>query len=152
MTPEKNAELRKEFHISGGCLCGSIRYEIQGTPGPIVNCHCSKCRSFHGHHVAYSGVKQEQLTFLSKQGLQWFRSITDETPNVYRGFCQKCGSSLFWHPRDSGAIWVTLGSMENPPQLKTLAHVWVSQKGDYYTIKDDIPQFEQGLPGEFRYW
>jgi len=152
MTTGKEAEANKEGILSGGCLCGSVRYAIKGTPGPILNCHCSKCRRFHGHYVAYSGVKEDALTFLSKDGLQWFRSETDETPNVHRGFCQKCGTSLFWHPRDSDSIWVTLGSMDNPPQLKTLAHVWVSQKGDCYTIADEIPQFAEGLPSEFRYW
>lgn len=152
MVTGKEAGETEDEIIAGGCLCGAIRYEIQGAAGPILTCHCSKCRTFHGHCVSYSGVKEGDLIFRCKEGLQWFRSTTDETPNVHRGFCQKCGSSLFWYPRDSGSIWVTLGSMENPPELKNLGHVWVSQKADYYTIEDDLPQFAEEFPEEFQYW
>lgn len=137
--------------VTGGCLCGAVRYEIVGDPGGILNCHCSKCRRFHGHYGVYSGVITDQLHILEKSGLRWFKSETDETPNVHRGFCKECGSSLFWHPRDSRHIWVALGSMEKPPKLKTLGHVWISQMADYYTIEDNLPKYEKGWPEEMDY-
>lgn len=129
---------------TGGCLCGAVRYEIHGDLRGIVNCHCSKCRRFHGNFGAYSSIKMENLAFIEKRGLKWYRSITDETPNVYRGFCAECGSSLFWHPRDLEFIAVAAGSLDDPADLRTIGHVWISQKSDYYEIQDDLPQFEKG--------
>lgn len=129
---------------SGGCLCGAVRYKITGDARGVVNCHCSKCRRFHGNFGAYTSVALEQLVFVEQRGLKWFHSPTDETPNVHRGFCEVCGSSLFWHPRDREKIAVAAGSLDEPTDLETIGHVWISQIGDYYEIRDDHPKFEKG--------
>ena len=134
--------------VTGGCLCGAVRYEIRGPLRNIINCHCSKCRRFHGHAGAYTSVKREHLVLLKADGLKWFRSVTDETPHVHRGFCRDCGSSLFLDPRGGGTnIAVAAGSLDAPAGLKTIGHVWVSQKADYYDITDGLPQFEQSHGG-----
>jgi hypothetical protein len=86
----------------------------------------------------------DDLKFVEEDGLKWFRSIADETPNVYRGFCDQCGSSLFWDPRGEDRIAVAAGSLDEPTGLKSLGHSWVTQKGDYYEISDDLPKYVQG--------
>jgi hypothetical protein len=68
----------------------------------------------------------------------------DETPDVHWGFYSECGSSLFWHPRGQGRIAVSAGSLDEPPHLQTIGHVWISQISDYYKINDDLPKFEKG--------
>ncbi len=112
----------------------------------VVNCHCSKCRRFHGHVGAYTITDRENLILVRSDTLKWFRSTTDETPNVYRGFCKQCGSSLFWDPRDKARISIAAGSLDGPTDVKTIAHVWVSQMGDYYKISDDLPQYKERFP------
>lgn len=128
---------------TGGCLCGAVRYEIRGPLRGVVNCHCSKCRRFHGNFGAYTSVLRQELVLLQDQSLKWFKSTTDETPNVHRGFCSECGSSLFWHPKDQEKIAVAAGSLDDPTNLQTIGHIWISQIGDYYQITDELPQFEQ---------
>jgi len=128
---------------TGGCLCGAVRYRIIGKMRGVVNCHCSKCRRFHGNFAAYAGTTPENLELVEERGLKWFRSVTDETPNVCRGFCSECGSSLFWHPRGEDRIAVAAGSLDEPTGMHLIGHVWVCQKGDYYEIGDDLPQFDQ---------
>jgi hypothetical protein len=88
------------------------------------------------------------LVMTRTDGLKWYRSISDETPNVYRGFCQECGSSLFWDSRSKTNISIAAGSLDPPTHLNTVRHVWVSQKGDYYTITDDFPQHDEGFDRE----
>lgn len=131
---------------TGGCLCGAVRYRILGELRDIVNCHCSKCRRFHGNYGAYTSVALQRLKIVEEWGLKWFKSATDETPNVQWGFCTECGSSIFWHPRDRGRISVAAGSLDEPTHLKTISHIWISQIGDYYSIPDDLPRHEKGLP------
>ena len=139
-----NAKPEKPVKTTGGCLCGAVRYEINDKLRGIVNCHCSKCRKFHGNFGAYTSIQYTSLALLEQQSLKWYKSITDETPNVYRGFCAECGSSLFWYPRNQERIAVAAGSLDDPIKLKTIGHVWVSQISDYYQINDDLPKYEKG--------
>jgi hypothetical protein len=138
-----NIKDNNTIQATGGCLCGAVRYEIHGELLSVLNCHCSKCRRFNGHIGAYTATHRDNLIMTRNDGLKWYQSILDETPNVYRGFCKECGSSLFWDPRESDNISITAGSIDEPTNLKTTDHVWVSQKADYYKIDDDLPQHKE---------
>jgi hypothetical protein len=136
-------------NAAGGCLCGAVRYEARGALRGVINCHCSKCRRTHGHTAAYTSVRREDLVLIRQDGLEWYRSLTDDTPNVHRGFCKKCGSSLFWDPKGIGDnIAISAGTLDAPTGLTTIGHVWVSQAGDYYEITDDLPKFDESHEGQ----
>jgi hypothetical protein len=137
MKPEPE-ELRSV--ATGGCLCGAVRFEVRGLLMEVINCHCSKCRRFHGHVGAYTAIDRENLVLIRSKALKWYRSTQDETPNVHRGFCRECGSSLFWDPKGKPRISIAAGSLDEPTGLKTEGHVWVSQKSDYYDISDRLIQ------------
>jgi hypothetical protein len=87
---------------------------------------------------------KSNLKLVEEGGLKWFRSVSDETPDVYRGFCDQCGSSLFWDPRAEERIAVAAGSLDEPTGLKSLGHSWTTQKADYYDIIDDLPKYFEG--------
>jgi hypothetical protein len=131
---------KSEIKAAGGCLCGAVRYEVHGELLQVINCHCSKCRRFHGHVGAYTATRRENLILVKPDGLKWYRSVLDETPDVYRGFCRECGSSLFWDPRGKQNISIAAGSLDPPTTLSTERHVWLSQKPDYYALTDNLPQ------------
>ncbi len=135
---------KDQIKATGGCLCGAVTYRINGALRGIINCHCSKCRRFHGNFGAYTSVAFKDLAFVEDRGLKWYASVTDETPNVYRGFCAECGASLFWHPRDRDVISIAAGSLDEPTGLQTIGHVWTSQIADYYEILDSLPRYEKG--------
>ncbi len=134
---------RSKAVATGGCLCGGVRFEVRDGLLDVVNCHCSKCRRFHGHVGAYTATDRENLVLVQSETLKWFRSTTDETPNVHRGFCGNCGSSLFWDPRGKPRISIAAGAIDAPTGLTTTGHVWVSQKGDYYKIIDELIQHDE---------
>jgi len=134
---------QSKIAATGGCLCGGVRFEIHGQLMDVINCHCSKCRRFHGHVGAYTATDRENLVLVQSDTLKWFRSPTDETPNVHRGFCGQCGSSLFWDPRDKPRISIAAGALDASTGLATTGHVWVSQMGDYYDITDDLIQHDE---------
>ena len=127
----------------GSCLCGQVQFEIRGELRDIVNCHCSKCRKFHGNYGAYTSVEVENLTITEQKKLKWYESPADETANVRRGFCSDCGSSLFWHPKDRPTIAIAAGSFDSPISLNTKGHIWCSQLPGYYQIEDDLPRFDE---------
>lgn len=131
--------------LSGGCLCGGVRYRLTGPRRDVIICHCENCRRTHGHFAAYTSVSQTDLEFDDQETLQWFHDVS---PDAYRGFCNRCGASLFWDARDGrGKISVAAGSLDNGRELKVIGHVFVSEAGEYYEINDGLPRFETGSAG-----
>jgi len=131
--------------LSGGCLCGGLRYEITGPRRNVVNCHCENCRRTHGNFAAYTSLHRSDLRLTGQRTLQWYH---DRSPNAYRGFCNRCGASLFWDARDGrDRIAVAAGSLDDSAALKTIGHIYVSEAGQYYEINDGLPQFECGSNG-----
>ena len=136
------------LRAAGGCLCGGVRYEVHGTLYNVINCHCSKCRRIHGHVSAHASSSREDLIIVEERGLKWYRSVQDETPDVYRGFCKECGGSLFWDPRGDDKIYISAGTLDQPTGLKTVGHIWLSQAGDYYELTDNLEQYESDSSGD----
>ena len=132
--------------FTGGCLCGGVRYRIDGDCRDIICCHCENCRRTHGHVAAYAALDQSALTLVSAHTLQWFH---DASPDTYRGFCNHCGASLFWDARDGRKrISVAAGSLDDSGSLQTIGHVFVAEAGSYYEISDGLPRYDQGNAGE----
>ncbi len=137
---------RNQQDINGGCLCGDVRYQIHGSRRDIVDCHCENCRRTHGHVAAYTAVNKEDLTLVSQLSLKWYH---DSSPDTYRGFCSRCGASLFWDSRSgNNRISISAGSLDTGHGLKTIGHVYVAEAGEYYQISDDLPQFEYSNQGK----
>ena len=131
--------------LSGGCLCGGVRYRLTGPRRDVIVCHCENCRRTHGHVAAYTSVARGDLQLTDEQTLQWFH---DRSPDTYRGFCNRCGASLFWDARDGkNKISVAAGTLDDASSLKTIGHVYVAEAGGYYEIEDGLPQFETSNAG-----
>jgi len=121
--------------LQGQCLCGSIRYHVQGLSESFSVCHCSQCRRQSGHQWASAQCKDDDL-IITGDTLSWYRS----SPTAKRGFCSACGSFLFWALDGEGKTSFSLGSLNSPTGLRLEKHIFVADKGDYYAITDDLPQ------------
>ncbi len=130
---------------TGGCLCGSVRYEIRSPLRDVVNCHCSMCQRLHGGFGPHSKAKKADITITKDDGLAWYES----SEVARRGFCCKCGSSLFWDPFEQDSTGIVAGSLDSPTSLKTIGHIFVREKADFYEIADGLPQFEGSSEGAF---
>jgi hypothetical protein len=144
---EMGTNQANSLRAAGGCLCGAVKYEVHGRLFNVIICHCSKCRRIHGHVSAYTSSKRTDLKLLEDRGLEWYRSVQDETPDVYRGFCRECGGNLFWDPRGDEHIYISAGTLDQPTGLRTVGHIWLSQTGDYYEVTDDLEKYEQDSGG-----
>ncbi len=69
--------------------------------------------------------------------LQWYRSSSEAD----RGFCDRCGASVFWRPQHGRHIAIMAGTIDNPTGLNEIQHVFVAEAGDYYSIHDDLPKY-----------
>ena len=132
---------------TGGCLCGGVRYRITGPCRDVILCHCENCRRTHGHVAAYTAVAKPQLELLAEETLAWYH---DASPDTQRGFCRRCGASLFWDADDgAGRISVAAGSLDDSRGLKTVGHIFLAEAGKYYAVDDRLPRFPRGSGGAF---
>ncbi len=126
----------------GGCLCGAVRFELNGKLSGVTYCHCSMCRRWHGHIGGYTAVDRAGLVLLEARGLAWHAS----SPKVRRGFCSECGSSLFFEQADLPRVAVCAGSLDEPTGLVSRAHIFAASKGDYYALPEDGLRRIDGAP------
>lgn len=126
---------------TGGCLCGEVRYELDGTLEPVVACHCSQCRRTSGHFAAFASAERARVAVTGE--VAWFFSTPGE---VRRGFCAACGSTLFWDRIGGDKLDIAAGTLDSPTGLETACHIYVADKSDYYEIADGLPQHPAWYP------
>jgi len=133
--------------ISGRCLCGGVRFEIDGPIGPPVYCHCSVCRRANGSAFA-ANASIERSAFRMLDGAALIREF-ESSPNKQRAFCSRCGSPIYaTMPDDPGVLRIRLGTLDQDPGERPRAHVWVGSKAPWHEIGDSLPQFPEGTRGK----
>lgn len=125
--------------IRGSCLCGSIRYEINGALGPASHCHCTMCRKAHGSAFGtYSRVQRKDFTLLSGEAdIASYLS----SPGVSRTFCRSCGSTLqFVRATRPDTFALALGTLDDDPGIRPVMHIHIEGKAPWFDIGDGLPQ------------
>lgn len=122
--------------LHGSCLCGRVRFAVDGPFAPPDACHCTQCRKWSGHVFASTDAPRESVRVEGAEHVEWYAS----SPRVRRGFCRTCGASLFWDPVASARIGIAMGAFDGPTPLPLAMHIFVAEKGDYYAIADALPQ------------
>ena len=125
--------------LTGGCLCGGVRYRLNGPVRPVVACHCVQCRRSSGHYAAATRTRLSDFVLEAGDSLRWYES----SPGIHRGFCGTCGSSLFWQRSADDAISVQAGTLDGPTDLELIQHIYTAYAGDYYRIDPAQPQSEE---------
>jgi len=126
----------------GHCLCGAVRYEVEGPFASMMNCHCSMCRKSHGAPFA---------TFVSAP-LAGFRWVSGEdsisTYSGSRSFCKVCGAVTPVFMQEMGLVLCPAGNLDGDLGIKPQAHLFVGSKASWYSITDSLPQHVE-FPPEF---
>ena len=119
---------------TGRCLCGDITFRVNTAPTGASVCHCGQCRKQSGHLWASAQAPVSEVEINGP--VHWYASsgIAD------RGFCPRCGSFLFWKAHDEDMISFALGALDEPTGIVLEKHIFTADKGDYYEIKDGLPQ------------
>ena len=132
--------------FSGGCLCGSIKYEVVSDPVRMVNCHCDDCRKNTG--AAFSTnifVKADDINIL--QGTtNRFEHIADSGNTRVKEFCGNCGSPLFGHgPSRPGMKSVKVGTIDDASFAEPTANLYVLRALPCSHVSDELDNHD-GMP------
>tara|TARA_B100000029_G_C17126882_1_gene797285 strand:+ start:275 stop:685 length:411 start_codon:yes stop_codon:yes gene_type:complete len=119
------------------CLCGGIKLRIYGKLRHVSNCHCKQCMKTHGNFAAYTSCSEDQIKFINKKTLKWFKSSNF----AKRGFCNKCGASIFYKKNKTSKISISAGMFNNPTKLKTKNNIFIKNKLDYYKLDSRLTSY-----------
>ncbi len=126
--------------LTGSCFCRAVRYCVPDAFQYALNCHCSNCRRTTGAAFKpFAGIERGQLT------------ITDGATNLliygdekgHDAHCKGCGSLLYSVVRDGAFVHVAMGTLVDAPSIRPRAHIFVGSKAPWFTITDDLPQFDE---------
>jgi hypothetical protein len=117
---------------TGGCLCGAVRYTVEGEPFHVGRCHCGDCRKRSGSAYTIYG--------------QWPPSAFEVTGEyaTYDGdsFCPRCGSRLFL--LDPEGVEIQLGSLDDAPfELRPEAEIWIKRREPWMHEIEGAAQYEE---------
>ena len=131
--------------IEGGCLCGEVRYRIQGEPLISGTCQCRSCRKASAAAmVPWIHLNLENFSFTAGQPVSF-----NSSPSDTRTFCGRCGTPLtYWKTSYERTIDVTTCSLDDPEAFPPVGHVWTSHKLSWVKLADGLPCFEEGPPSE----
>jgi hypothetical protein len=122
-TPEKASERT----LAGKCLCGAVHYAVLDEFVYAANCHCSVCRRATGSTFKpFAGIERDKLSIT--KGSDSIMVFGDENGNDTR--CKVCGSFLY-------------SVVVDDPTIRPTQHIFVGSKARWFTITDDLPQYEE---------
>jgi hypothetical protein len=131
--------------VTGGCLCGAVRYELTGAPVWAHHCHCSRCRRITGSAFA-SNLFAARDALRYTRGESHLRSYkVPEAERFTHVFCDVCGSSLPFVNESLGLVGIPMGSLDGDPGIAPRAHIFVDSKAPWFTITDRLPQHPTAL-------
>jgi hypothetical protein len=130
----------------GSCLCGEVRFVVEGTPITTRNCHCSRCRlaraAAHGANLVttHDGIRvthgAERIASYKLPDAQFFTQT----------FCRTCGGKTARFDAGRGIAIAPLGALDDDPGTRPDMHMYVASKAPWFAITDALPQHAEGVP------
>lgn len=126
----------------GACLCGAVRFRLEGAPIWVGHCHCESCRRNTGSLIAtFVGFKQNQITYTQGE-----RRIYVSSPGVRRGFCGECGTPLSYETDNfPDEIHLYICTLDDPERFIPQFHIFYAEHISWFIVADDLPRH----PGTF---
>lgn len=133
-----------EGKITGGCLCGAIRYEADEPPFWTGYCHCRMCQRAYGNAFGLFADFRKNVFRFTQGGPKTYKS----SAWVERGFCGNCGTPLTFRyleplirsERRLGLIGISLGSLDHPEDVHPTEHGYVDSQLPWLSIEDGLPR------------
>ncbi|ABC31038.1 uncharacterized conserved protein [Hahella chejuensis KCTC 2396] len=127
--------------VKGSCLCGAVKFQIEGEIKALTYCHCRMCQKAHGFAFgAYLVTGKDSFVMLG--GVENVR-IHRSSSNVSRTFCADCGSNLQFIRDGRDDIGVAAGVLDDDPGLQASKQIYCDSKAAWHPLQEDVPHFAE---------
>ncbi|WP_286237784.1 GFA family protein [Neptuniibacter halophilus] len=132
-----------EYPIKGACQCGGVTYELLAPPAMVVACHCRECQKLSTSAFSITAMVDADSIRFSGEMQEWSRPA--ESGNISAAkFCPCCGNRLYhFNPDEPEKIKLKPSTLSDTRIINPTAHVWVSEKQDWYQIPEGVKVFEK---------
>jgi len=135
-----NGKASRVRMLAGKCLCGVVRYTVADEFVYAMNCHCSNCRRTTGSAFKpFAGIARDKIRLTAGGDSLMIFGERDG----HDAHCKACGSLLYSVVSDGAYVHVALGTLLDDPGIRPTAHIFVGFKAPWFTITDDLPQYEE---------
>jgi hypothetical protein len=137
-----------DFPLTGGCLCGGVRFEVDEPPISAGYCHCTRCQRRTGTAASVQArIVPGSLRIVSGEELVRAFEPEDGFP---KEFCSACGSALWSrNPDNPDALSVRMGAFDEDPGVRPSYRQYVAYAAQWEPIPDDgLPRFPERRPPE----
>ena len=125
-----------DFPLTGGCLCGGVRYEVTAPPLSVGYCHCTRCQRRTGT-AASAQARLAPGSFRVVQGEELVRAYAPPD-GFHKCFCSNCGGALWSKdPATETVMSVRLGTLDGDPGLRPTFRAFVAYAAPWEPIPDD---------------
>ena len=131
--------------ISGGCLCGAVRYTLKSAPQSVVICHCTHCQKASGSAFSTNAaIAESDIVIVGEMAS--YPDVADSGDVLFRCFCPRCGSSLGSRPAARPGVFILkVGSLDDHSSLQAAAlEIWTRSKQPWVKFATELPRFEKG--------
>jgi hypothetical protein len=130
--------------ITGGCLCGRGRFEVDEVKA-LTHCHCSICRKSSGAAFAtYAHAGPAKFRFVAGQSAL---AQYESSPGSERRFCRFCGSPVPGMASYLTVVSIPAGLLDDDPGVRPILHTFVASKAPWWEIADGLKQYDRWVPG-----
>lgn len=122
----------------GSCLCGVLRYTIEGKPIDSGYCHCRICQHSAGAPVlAWATFPIAAFTYTQGKPSIYQSSLANQ-----REFCGNCGTQIVFRQTDQATtIDITIASLDDPRAIEPEYHIWTQSQIPWFDTTDRIPRY-----------
>ncbi|MHA6267441.1 GFA family protein [uncultured Aliiroseovarius sp.] len=122
--------MESKFELTGKCMCGAVKFTGTANKPTVAACHCDMCRRWSSG--PFFEISCENVSFQGENNISKIRS----SDWAERGFCNKCGSNLFYHILDSNEFQIAAGLLDDQSELQLTLQVFIDEKPPFYTLAD----------------
>jgi hypothetical protein len=131
--------------LTGGCLCGGVRYEVAEALVSASYCHCTRCQRRTGT-AASAQARVAPGSLHVTQGEDLVREWVPPDHGSPKAFCSQCGGALWSRSRDDPGVYsVRLGTFDEDPGIRPGHRQFVAYAATWEQIPDDgLPRYPEG--------
>ena len=135
--------------LTGGCLCGTVAFEVEGVLTPVEVCHCSRCRKAFGTGLAAT-------VYARLYGFRWVRGteavkvyeapLIERPPQYRHVWCDRCGSPLPIYREEFGFVEIPVGALSDGMNSTLAYEIFAEQRLQWVSALGCVRQFDKAAP------